>query len=62
MVPRWASSQVGDALEDTRVVFVMDPRQAGKSTLVNGMVAMRAWRSALTFDDETTRQQAAIDP
>jgi predicted AAA+ superfamily ATPase len=48
-------------LEDTRVVFVMGPRQSGKSTLVNSLIAARGWRPALTFDDQTTRLQAAAD-
>jgi len=38
MYPRYATQNVKKALTDTPVVFVMGPRQVGKTTLVKSLI------------------------
>jgi predicted AAA+ superfamily ATPase len=49
MVVRRVRQRVVDTLEDTRVVFVMGPRQAGKSTLVEQLVAAEFGATVFTL-------------
>nr|MDT0665687.1 AAA family ATPase [Micromonospora sp. DSM 115978] len=51
-----------EALADTRVVGVVGPRQAGKSTLVKEVVARTAGASYVSLDDLDTRTAAETDP
>lgn len=60
MYARYLKSRIEQALTDTRVVLIVGPRQAGKTTLaktVNG-----ADRTFLTLDDPTTLAAAQADP
>lgn len=57
---RYAEANVATALEDTRVVLVVGPRQAGKTTLVQRFVAPD--RPYVTLDDAATLERARTDP
>lgn len=57
---RYAAQNVADALEDTRVVLVVGPRQAGKTTLIRQFVSDD--RPYLTLDDPATFNRAKTDP
>src|ERR687893_638544 len=58
---RMLAGPLAEALADTPVVVVAGPRQAGKSTLAEHVVADRAgtW---LTLDDATILDTARADP
>ncbi|NOT19613.1 MAG: ATP-binding protein [Sideroxydans sp.] len=58
--PRAILPRVLDALNDTPVVLINGPRQAGKTTLVRQLAG--ATRRYLTLDDEATRVAAQEDP
>lgn len=60
-VPRHAESRVRVALEDTRVVAIVGPRQSGKTTLAR-KIALTDKRTFRTLDDEQTRAFASDDP
>jgi len=60
-VARHVESAVEAALADTRVVAVVGPRQAGKSTLVGGLARKRQ-ATYLTLDDNATLAAATTDP
>jgi uncharacterized protein len=60
-IPRHAASRVAGALDDTRIVTVEGPRQAGKSTLCAGIAATRGMRM-VTLDDADARRAANGDP
>jgi len=60
MYPRYAAAKVKEALADTPVVFVMGPRQAGKTTLVKTLIN-EDWEY-LTLDDQTQLEIAKADP
>jgi predicted AAA+ superfamily ATPase len=60
MYPRFAADAIKVGLSDTRVVLIVGPRQAGKSTLVKAIAG--AGRPYLTLDDEATLQLAKSDP
>ena len=62
MVARWASSLVNEAMEDTRVVFVMGARQVGKSTLVADHAREHGISAVVTLDDKVVRDAARSDP
>ncbi len=57
---RYAAQNVADALEDTRVVLVVGPRQAGKTTLIRQFISDD--RPYLTLDDPATFNRAKTDP
>lgn len=59
--PRHAEERIRLALSDTRVVAVVGPRQAGKTTLVK-KIASEDRRQYLNLDDSQTRQFARYDP
>lgn len=60
MYPRFAAAQVNQALDDTRVVLLSGPRQAGKTTLARSL-ADRA-RRYHTLDNASTLAAAQADP
>lgn len=60
LLPRLIAPRIDDAMEDTPVVLLVGPRQAGKTTLVR-QVAGQAWRY-LTLDDELALMSARQDP
>jgi uncharacterized protein len=60
IVPRKAAVRVADALQDTRAVLVVGPRQAGKTTLVKNFVTPEM--PYVTLDDPLTLSAAKSDP
>ena len=60
LYPRWIEPRIDEALQDTPVVLLAGPRQAGKTTLVR-QFAERG-RHYLTLDDELTLLSAREDP
>lgn len=60
MLPRHSSPRIQEALQDTRVVLLAGPRQAGKTTLVRSLA--KDERTYLTLDDATTLSAAYADP
>jgi predicted AAA+ superfamily ATPase len=61
-VDRHAFGLVQEALRYARVVLLLGPRQAGKSTLVGELAAQGAVSRAVTLDDHLTRDAALLDP
>ncbi len=59
-VARHAQNHITTALQDTRVVLVVGPRQAGKTTLAR--LYANADRPYLTLDDPATLAAARTDP
>lgn len=62
LVERAARSAVTEALEDTRVVFIMGARQVGKSTLANEIASQEHPAHIITLDNKTSRDAAEADP
>ncbi|AOH87159.1 AAA family ATPase (plasmid) [Sphingomonas panacis] len=60
MLHRHSANRVREALQDTRVVLLAGPRQAGKTTLAR-LLAEKS-RTYLTLDDATTLSAAKSDP
>jgi len=64
MFPRYAANYVKEALGDTPVVFIMGPRQTGKTTLVKSLIEGSdpdSWEY-ITFDDQAQLGIAQADP
>ena len=64
MSKRYAERPVREALLDTPVVFVMGPRQVGKTTLVKGLIQELGaddWEY-ITLDDQAQLEIARADP
>lgn len=59
--PRFAESQLQEALEDSPVVLVHGPRQCGKTTLAQA-AAQSHGHAYISFDDDNQRQAAQADP
>jgi len=59
-IPRHVQHAVDVALEDTRVVLIVGPRQAGKTTLARRYTS--AARPYITLDDPATLAAARADP
>jgi uncharacterized protein len=62
LIPRSLTDLVVEAMRDARVVALLGPRQAGKSTLAQVLAAERLPAEYVTLDDEPTRSLAAGDP
>jgi predicted AAA+ superfamily ATPase len=62
LIARHARRLVVEALQDTRVVFVMGARQVGKSTLTTVVAEHDHPARILTLDDRGTRAAALADP
>ena len=61
LVARHAEAQVRAALDDTRIVAIVGPRQSGKTTLAR-RIAGDDRRPFITLDDEQFRRFAEDDP
>lgn len=64
MYPRYSEYNVKEALSDTPVVFIMGPRQAGKTTLVKALITETGadnW-TYITLDDQAQFEIAQADP
>lgn len=61
-IRRFLRGQLHEALTDTRVVGVVGPRQAGKSTLVLDVVASTSGAQYVSLDDAESRAAAIADP
>lgn len=61
-VSRSLESVVAEALSDTRVVALVGPRQAGKSTLARRLASARPQAAYVTLDDANTCAAAETDP
>lgn len=61
LYPRRVESRIAEAMQDTPVVLLAGPRQAGKTTLVRRLAAQQGLRY-LTMDDELTLLSAREDP
>ncbi|MGQ0465903.1 MAG: ATP-binding protein [Sporichthyaceae bacterium] len=61
-VPRHVMARVVEALRDTRVVAVMGPRQAGKSTLARQLVEQTPAAQYASLDEPAVRAIAEDDP
>jgi predicted AAA+ superfamily ATPase len=62
LIHRALADTVVDAMRDARVVALLGPRQAGKSTLARMLAAGELPAAYLTLDDEPTRSLARGDP
>ena len=62
MIERKAHQLVVEAAGDSRVVLVVGPRQAGKTTLVRDLADGPLPRSYVTMDAASVRRTAAEDP
>lgn len=58
--PRYTGRNIEAALQDTPVVFIMGPRQVGKTTLARALVD-ETW-GYVTLDDQTQFESAQSDP
>lgn len=62
LIPRNIRPDVEDALRVSRVVALVGPRQAGKSTLASQIARDVLGTALATFDDDATRTLAQSDP
>lgn len=62
LIDRALADTVVDAMASARVVALLGPRQAGKSTLARMLAAGRLPADYLTLDDQSVRALAASDP
>lgn len=61
LYPRYAETQIAEALADTPVAVIVGPRQSGKSTLAE-QIAAEARAELLSLDDAALRGAANADP
>ncbi len=62
MIDRYARKLILAALADTRVVYVMGPRQAGKTTLTSSIATEDYPARVITLDNHASRRAAELDP
>lgn len=62
LIERRVAPLVHEALDDTRVVAIQGPRQAGKSTLAQLVARDRAGATVVSLDDAASQQAARADP
>lgn len=62
LVPRAITPRLLEALVDSRAVAVIGPRQAGKTTLVRGLIRTEYPAAYVTLDEAVTRSAARADP
>jgi predicted AAA+ superfamily ATPase len=62
LIERGLTETVVDAMQESRVVALLGPRQAGKSTLARMLAADRTPADFLTLDDEPVLSLASGDP
>lgn len=64
MYPRYSRHSIEEALSDTPVVFVMGPRQVGKTTLVKSLIGEKQGNNwtYITLDDQAQFESARADP
>lgn len=64
MYPRYSEHNVKEALSDTPVVFIMGPRQAGKTTLVKTLITETGadYWTFITLDDKAQFEITRADP
>jgi len=62
MIERFAQRLILEAAADSRVVIVVGPRQAGKTTLVRQLTTGELPMSYVTFDEAGARRAASADP
>ncbi len=62
MIDRRAEKLVIEAASDSRVVMIVGPRQAGKTTLVRRLAGGELPMSYVTFDEAGARRAASADP
>lgn len=62
VIERHARRLILEAAQDTRVVMVVGPRQAGKTTLVRDLAADALPMSYVTLDEAGARRAASEDP
>lgn len=62
MIERHARQSVLDALADTRIVAIVGPRQAGKSTLALEIVKDDFPATVINLDERATRSAVLADP
>lgn len=62
MIERYAERLIREAAADSRVVLVVGPRQAGKTTLARELAVGALPMTYVTFDDAAARRAAAEDP
>jgi predicted AAA+ superfamily ATPase len=62
LIPRHIRPQLLNALGEARIVCLLGPRQAGKSTLVSDIAANQLRARYLTLDDPATLALAREDP
>lgn len=58
---RYSAARIHEAMQDTPVVFVVGPRQSGKTTLAKSMMSEGEWHY-LTLDDHAQFEIAKADP
>ena len=59
MLPRFAIHNVKEALADTPVVFIMGPRQSGKTTLIRTLID-ETWEY-VTLDDQAQLEKDKVE-
>lgn len=62
LVNRGLAATVTDAMQSARIVAILGPRQAGKSTLAQMVTDGHMQADSLTLDDEPVRLAAQSDP
>jgi uncharacterized protein len=62
LIERALTGTVAQAMQESRVVALLGPRQAGKSTVVQMLAAGELHAEYLTLDDEPTLSLATSDP